>query len=355
MEFYNQTNNSGETANQDPILKVGSPGGVCYMILQLTFAAAIIVSNFVVVVVIVNTRSLHSTTNALLASISVADFLVGFHRIHSLLFEMELIYAPELCQLAYATSIFLCGTSVLHMYLITVERYVAISDPLHYHSKLTRTRVSLAMACSWIMALLAGSASYLGDGVPPKLLRTYTYCTTAEVLSFEYLLVAFISTFFIPGLSITWMYWRIFRIVKQHRRLISEMAIPNIHAQQTAKTMTKDLKAVRLLSLLLASFIISWIPYFMDSFYTQFHPYNKVVYCTTVTLSFGKSLGNPFLYAVGKREVRHGIVRFICCNRRNTFQDSRASRMQVQNGSSGNDQSQSGSRQSVSTAAWRPL
>ena len=311
--------NSTVLLSLDTTVGVASLGGVFYMILQLTFAAAIVASNLVVVVVIAKTKSLHSTDNALLVSVGVADFLIGFHRIHSLLFEMELIYAPELCQLAYATSIFLCGTSVLHMYLITVKRYVAISDPLHHHNRLTRTRVAVAVVCSWIVALLVGSASYLGHGVPPRLLKSYTYCTTAEVLSLEYLVVGFVLSFFIPGCAITWMYWKIFKIA-QHQRRMEKQRVPaaaqaahrtymDRNGTPVCRVTSRDMKALRFLSLMLASFIISWLPYFVDSFYTQLCncPVNKVMYCAAVTLSFGKSLSNPLLYAVGKRDVRRAI------------------------------------------------
>ncbi len=139
-----------------------------------------------------------------------------------------------------------------------------------------------------------------------------------------HIVVGFVPFVFVPGLSITWMYWQIYSVVKRHRCQIKKMArlhVPSAargeHTRKRTRSLSRDLRAVKLLSLLLASFLVSWGPFFTESFYTMLCEcrFNKVAYCTTVTLTFAKSLCNPFLYAFGRREVRNAILTSFPCTK----------------------------------------
>ncbi|XP_029386585.1 trace amine-associated receptor 7e-like, partial [Echeneis naucrates] len=99
--------------------------------------------NLLVIISISHFRQLHTSTNLLLLSLAVSDFLVGLllMPVQILLKEGCWVLGSLTCRLFYYVSFVLPSASVGNMVLISVDRYVAICDPLHYSTKVTLNRV----------------------------------------------------------------------------------------------------------------------------------------------------------------------------------------------------------------------
>ncbi|XP_030613329.1 trace amine-associated receptor 1-like [Archocentrus centrarchus] len=95
--------------------------------------------NLLVIISVSYFRQLHTPTNILLLSLAVSDFLVGL-----VLMPLE-IFRNTTCwflgDLMCSVYIYLIGiltcASVGNIVLISVDRYVAICDPLHYPTRIT--------------------------------------------------------------------------------------------------------------------------------------------------------------------------------------------------------------------------
>uniref|UniRef100_A0AAV2K6T2 G-protein coupled receptors family 1 profile domain-containing protein n=1 Tax=Knipowitschia caucasica TaxID=637954 RepID=A0AAV2K6T2_KNICA len=79
---------------------------------------------------------LHTCTNLLLLSLAVSDFLVGFLQMPFQMFYFQGCWFLGAfgCALSNFTSFLVTSASVGNMVLISVDRYVAICDPLLYSS-----------------------------------------------------------------------------------------------------------------------------------------------------------------------------------------------------------------------------
>ncbi|KAM3862389.1 trace amine-associated receptor 3-like [Diretmus argenteus] len=107
--------------------------------------------NLLVIISICHFRDLHTSTNFLLLSLAVSDFLVGF-----LLIPGEILLLGEcwylgnfMCAFYIYVSFIITSSSVGNMVLISVDRYVAICDPLRYSISITPTRVKICVILCW--------------------------------------------------------------------------------------------------------------------------------------------------------------------------------------------------------------
>ncbi|XP_034144765.1 trace amine-associated receptor 3-like [Esox lucius] len=100
--------------------------------------------NLLVIISISHFKHLQTPTNLLILSLAVSDLLVGLIVIPAMtvaLMESCWVLGEYFCALLMFIT-FLCGTSSLgNLILISIDRYVAVCDPLPYHSKITITRI----------------------------------------------------------------------------------------------------------------------------------------------------------------------------------------------------------------------
>lgn len=75
----------------------------------------------------------------------------------------EVVPSAVLCRLLDAVSDMVASASVFATLLIAVDRFCAITDPLHYHMLITRHKSVAMIASGWILAAMIGAMSALGD------------------------------------------------------------------------------------------------------------------------------------------------------------------------------------------------
>ncbi|XP_029386578.1 trace amine-associated receptor 1-like [Echeneis naucrates] len=98
-----------------------------------------VVLNLLVIISISHFRQLQSPTNLLLLSLAVSDFLVGFFQMPTatLLFRGCWILSDFICIGTYVFGALILGASVGNMLLISIDRYMAICEPMLYCIRVT--------------------------------------------------------------------------------------------------------------------------------------------------------------------------------------------------------------------------
>ncbi|XP_047457493.1 trace amine-associated receptor 13c-like [Mugil cephalus] len=256
-----------------------------------------VVLNLVVIISVSHFRRLHTPTNILLLSLAISDFLVGL-----LLMPVEILnttcwFLGDLaCTLYNYVSYVITSASIGAMVLISVDRYVAICDPMHYSSRITEKRVKLCVCLCWLCSVFYTSLISKDDFTQLGKNKTcYGECDVS--MTYTEGLTDVILTFIVPITVIVVLYVRVFVVaVSQAHAMRSHIVAVTV---QVSLTLTKksELKAARTLGVLVVVFLICFSPYYCVAL-----PGNDSVSSSYITfilyLLYFNSCLNPLIYAL---------------------------------------------------------
>ena len=94
----------------------------------------IIMENVCTIVLMCSHKKLRTKTNYILLSLAVVDCLAGFAPLCvAISMMLKIIPMRYVCQIVTASFGFLVLNSLLHLSVVTLDCYIAIVYPLHYH------------------------------------------------------------------------------------------------------------------------------------------------------------------------------------------------------------------------------
>ncbi|XP_032363494.1 trace amine-associated receptor 13c-like [Etheostoma spectabile] len=235
---------------------------VCYSISLTT-----VTLNLLIIISVSHFRQLHTPTNILLLSLAVSDFLVGLVVMPGEILKKTSCWflGDFVCFLYNSLSIMIVVSSIGDMVLISVDRYVAICDPLHYNTRITMNRVKISVFLCWLY-----SASYSFLFVKDDLTQPgrYNSCYGECVLVIDYFtgLIDLVLSFIVPVTVIVALYVRVFAVaVSQARAMRSHLTAVTLQLSVTPKAKKSELKAARNLGVLVVVFLIFICPYYSVS------------------------------------------------------------------------------------------
>ncbi|XP_078119054.1 trace amine-associated receptor 9-like [Sander vitreus] len=220
--------------------------------------------NLVIIISISHFRQLHTPTNILLLSLAVSDFLVGLVLIPAEILRKTSCWflGDYVCSVYALLSTNIPFSSVWIIVLISVDRYVAICDPLHYTTKVTRRRVKLCVCLCWLCSLFY-SFLYIKD-FPTQPGRAHS-CNGECVFFCDPILLIndLVLSFFVPLTVIVALYLRVFAVaVSQARAMRSHITAVTLQHSVTPKAKKSELKAARNLGVLVVVFLMCLCPYY---------------------------------------------------------------------------------------------
>ncbi|XP_078030306.1 trace amine-associated receptor 8a-like [Epinephelus lanceolatus] len=232
---------------------------VLYFISLLTVAL-----NLLVIISVSHFRQLHTPTNILLLSLAVSDFLVGLLVLPGEVFRKTACWflGDLMCLLYYYVSFIITSSSIGDMVLISVDRYVAICDPLHYTTRVTVKRVKLCVCLCWLCVVSYSSLLLKDDLTQPG---RYNSCHGECVIVINHTAGAIdlVVTFIVPISVIVVLYMRVFVVaVSQARAMRSHITAVTLQLSVNQQTKKSELKAARTLGVLVAVFLICFCPFY---------------------------------------------------------------------------------------------
>ncbi len=254
-----------------------------------------ILLNALVIIVVKTQRRLRSMANVLLACLSVTDLMVGLIiqplRISTDIIALKGQTTSEFCILSklkkklFSTFWF---ASLLHLVLISGERYLAMKHSYTYPTLVNTARLLVASALSWIVAILP----VLSKVFEPVL----GICIVASVP----------IIIFFQGV--------VYGEVRRHEKQIIAHQV-SLEAKEKFK---KEKKALKITTTIIAAVTVCYVP----SLVSKFVLVKLLDNATSATIEFQvlsvwtavsifNSLANPLIYTVRKQEFRVAFIQFL--------------------------------------------
>ncbi|XP_071373537.1 trace amine-associated receptor 13c-like [Centroberyx affinis] len=253
--------------------------------------------NLLVIISISHYRQLHTPTNLLLLSLAVSDLLMGLLMPFGIIFAGGCWFLGDLmCSVSCFVVFSIISVSVGNMVLISVDRYVAICDPLRYPTKVTPGRVKICVFLCWCCAFLYCSLILMDQLTQPG---RYNSCVgeCVAVINDNAEAVDLVFGFIAPVTIIIVLYIRVFVVaVSQARAMRSHIAAVTLQVSVTAKK--SERKAARTLGIVIAVFLICFCPYHCVSLAGQNTLVNASSEALVVCLFYVNSCLNPVIYAL---------------------------------------------------------
>uniref|UniRef100_G3U4K0 G-protein coupled receptors family 1 profile domain-containing protein n=1 Tax=Loxodonta africana TaxID=9785 RepID=G3U4K0_LOXAF len=280
------------------------------VMLYLVFGSGAVLAvfgNLLVMISILHFKQLHSPANFLIASLACADFLVGvtvmpFSTVRSV--ESCWYFGEIYCTFHSCFDECFCYASILHLCFISVDRFIAVTDPLMYPTKFTASVSGVCIAFSWLLSisysfsLLCSGANETGLEKLVSALSCVGGCQLA--MNSKWVFVNFVL-FFIPTFVMIIVYSKIFLIAKQQARKMESLSNKTETSSDSYKDRVakRERKAARTLGIAVIAFLISWLPYFIDTVIDAFLGFITPTYIYEILVWFAyyNSAMNPLIYA----------------------------------------------------------
>lgn len=255
--------------------------------------------NLLVIISISHFRQLHTPTNALLLSLAVSDLVVGLlvmpiEGLHHM--EMCWRLGKMMCALTPYVTYCVLSASVGNMVLISIDRYLAICDPLLYTNKVTLNRAKIAICLCWASSLLHNGCILMSHLKQPE---RYSSCHGQCVVVIDHIsgIVDLFITFFFPCTIMVVMYMRVFAAAVAQMRVVR---LQNAAIAVNAATRVKksEWKAARTLGIVITVYLMCFCPYYYPALAGGNTTNNPSYFAALSWIMMINSCVNPLIYAL---------------------------------------------------------
>lgn len=291
----------------------------------IVLAIFIIAVNLTVIILFIRHRTLRTVTNSFLVSLASSDLLAGLCGIPFVLY-CSATHKFTICAITTLIWRFLSVSTVLHILLVSVDRYIAIVHAMRYHNIVTRRAFFALTTLAWTIAAFVSLIQLTW-----QIHLSEEAQKTSEKNQKTYDLATFVLFFMIPLLVMAYMYIRIFSTVRYHEKRIWRFhspTNPHFSAKRKAESHSNaQRKTATIFLAMLVIFTACWLPYFILSFQelNAFEPPEWVLYVFYYYTRYFTSFANPLLYIFGKRDFKEVLPCSVCKNDREERFKSRAS------------------------------
>ncbi|XP_052463191.1 trace amine-associated receptor 9-like [Carassius gibelio] len=252
--------------------------------------------NLLVIISISHFKQLHTPTNLLILSLAVADLLVGLIVIPLMgirYIETCWYFGETFCSLFPFILYTLVSASLGNLVFISIDRYIAVKDPLQYSTRVTTNKAVFCIILNWLCSSIY-SVIVLYDAIFRNENPITCYGDCIVTVKFEYVLTDLIVSLVAPCSVIISLYGQIFCVAKYQARLINSVT----NASKSEK------KAAKTLGIVIAVYLLCWIPYYIVSLFPGYDSNESAVINIMCWIMYMNSCMNPLIYALFYRWFR---------------------------------------------------
>ncbi|XP_041949312.1 trace amine-associated receptor 13c-like [Alosa sapidissima] len=274
-------------------------------IIMYIFLSSISVStvllNLLVIISIFHFKQLHTPTNLLILSLAVADLFIGLTVMPvegSQLIETCWYFGDTLCNIfPFIYSVALSG-SLCSLVLISIDRFIAVSDPLRYSLKVTHNKVVIIVVLGWCICLLYMFFllyDHLTEMEPHRTCHGECLFTT---ISFSWIVGDVFVSFIVPCSMVIILNMKIFCTAKYHTKVINSVTErERAGNKDTMRSKKSSRKAEKTIGVLVTVYLLCYMPYNLSIFAYGPDSLSYLFKCL-VWIVYLNSCMNPIIYAL---------------------------------------------------------
>ncbi|XP_043927525.1 5-hydroxytryptamine receptor 2A [Protopterus annectens] len=317
----------------------------------LTIIAIIvtIAGNILVIMAVTLEKKLQNATNYFLMSLAVADMLLGFLvmpvSMLTILYGYIWPLPTNMCPIWLYLDVLFSTASIMHLCAISLDRYIAIRNPIHYSRFNSRTKAFMKILAVWTIS--AG----VSMPIPVFGLRDYSKVFKKDsclLTDDNFVLVGSFVAFFIPLIIMIVTYFLTIRALQKEATLCFEELEPRnkwtafsffpqsslsserlfqrclnrelgAYGRRTMQSISNEQKASKVLGIVFFLFVVMWCPFFITNV--------MAVICKDtcseqiigdllnvfVWIGYLSSAVNPLVYTLFNKTYRSAFSRYIQC------------------------------------------
>ncbi|XP_041469282.1 probable G-protein coupled receptor No9 [Lytechinus variegatus] len=288
---------------------------LCYTLGTLMILTAIvtILGNLLVIIIIMRSPKIQTITSGFLLNLAIADLTTGILLLpfaSAVHVHQGWIYSEEWCGILGFVYLVVGIVSTWTLASLSMERYIAVNQPLKYHQILTKSRVWITILLNWGFAVFMASVPFM-SGSNYTYLPTYGFCLPDFFENGVASIVILTTGICLPFVIMCLAYISIGRVAcTQARRKVIECNEDHC-VYVTPKN--KDYRAAKILAALAGVFAICWLPFtFLCSWDTS-GQHSAPTLLTSVVFWFTllSSAINPWLYSILNRTFRAAMQQLV--------------------------------------------
>ncbi|KAL2094472.1 hypothetical protein ACEWY4_009191 [Coilia grayii] len=272
---------------------------ILYVLLFLISASTVFL-NLLVVIAVSHFKQLHTPTNLLLLSLAVADLLVGFlvMPVEGMrLIERCWYFGDTFCYIFPLILFVVISASLGNLVFISVDRYIAVSNALNYYSYITLNKAVLCIFFSWFGSFVYSVLILSNHLLQPEPHRT-CHGECLLVINFSWIIADLFVSFTVPCSIVICLYLKIFSMAKHQTLAINSVRNPGMTTNENVKIRKSVNKAARTLGILVAVYLLCWIPYYVSILANGSISSSSFIVTFLSWTMYMNSCMNPLIYAL---------------------------------------------------------
>ncbi|XP_050432810.1 dopamine D2-like receptor [Adelges cooleyi] len=192
----------------------------------VVFPILTLFGNVLVIISVCRERALQSVTNYFIVSLALADLLVALVVMPFAVYVLvngKWGLPPFVCDFYIAMDVICSTSSIFNLVAISIDRYIAVTQPIKYAKHKNNRRVWLTIVLVWAISAAIGSPIVLGLNNTPD--RTPDLCL---FYNSNFIIYSSLSSFYIPCIIMVFLYWNIFKALNLRARKAKAARRPQI-------------------------------------------------------------------------------------------------------------------------------
>ncbi|XP_067285802.1 somatostatin receptor type 2 [Pseudorasbora parva] len=279
---------------------------VTMAVMYLAVCIVGLAGNSLVIITILKLDKMSSATTVYIFNLALADglFMVGLPFIAIQNFQDQWIFGDAVCKLVMVLDGINQFTSVFCLTVMSVDRYMALIDPLRFAHWRTPRRAKIIAALMWFISLfpVLPMAIHFSDN--------YGLCTVDPHVASDTWWLTFLSYTFVLGFALPFTVMIVFYTALLVTLRNARTQTPSSESHRLEKQVTKMVVAV------VSVFGVCWLPFYVLNF-CSLHRTDFALDFTrgfefVVLLSYSWSCANPILYACLSETFRRHFHALLC-------------------------------------------